>query len=156
MITIQVKKLHPDAKIPTRMKEGDIGYDLYGMHINDIKRGVVYIGTGIAISPSDGYYVEIHARSSLHKDGWMLANSVGIIDQGYTGELILALVPIESFRNKVREQICYEEMISSLRDSLPCRLAQLLIRKKEDAEFVIVDELKSTQRGNGGLGSTGK
>lgn len=155
MATIQVKKLDPNAKLPTRMKEGDIGYDVCGMRIIKVENHTVYVGTGIAISPSDNYYVDIHARSSLHKDGWMLANSVGIIDKGYTGELIIALVPI-NLRQTSIGSCDIDAAAKLLEKSLPSRIAQLVVRKREDATFVVVDELKPTQRGDGGLGSTGR
>ena len=77
--------------IPTKAYYNDIGYDLTVIDVyKQISDNVTIYETGIAVSPPDGYYLEIASRSSLSKSGYMLANSIGIIDPSYTGTLKIA------------------------------------------------------------------
>jgi dUTP pyrophosphatase len=131
----------PRAKIPTRATPRDIGLDLVAIDIaKTLPNGVVLFDTGLAVSPPDGYYLEILPRSSISKTGWMLANSVGTIDPEYTGNLMIALVRV----------------VPSAPDLVPpfC-CCQLVLRKAEYAGVRVVDSLASTVRGDGGFGSTG-
>ena len=79
------------AFFPTKAHPSDIGYDLTAIDIfKKISNRTTLFETGIAVSPPQGYYLEIIPRSSLSKTGYMLANSVGIIDPDYTGTLKIA------------------------------------------------------------------
>lgn len=135
---LKFKRLSPDAKIPSYATSMDVGLDVHLTHLIKVENGVHYFGTGLAVEPSDGYYVEIHPRSSLPKRGWMLANSTGIIDPGYRGELIVALVPVGD----------------PVHVELPARYVQLVTRKIYRPHIHVVDELSDTDRGDGGFGST--
>ena len=141
MVKCLVAKTRPDAIIPFKTNDTDVGYDLT---IIDIKKEIhetcTLYTTGIVIKPRVGYYTEIVPRSSIIKSGYMLANSVGVIDNTYTGELMIALIKVNPDAKPIE---------------LPFRGFQLIFRKQEEAEFELVDDVVETIRGNGGFGSTG-
>ena len=147
---ILVKKMVPEAVMPTKAQPSDIGYDLTIISRETILTGtwhgrvmdpeVLLFDTGICVEPDNGYYVEVVPRSSLSKTGYIMANSVGIIDPTYRGTIKVALIKIDKFAPDV---------------PLPYRGFQLVVRKAESADFVCTDsELSSTVRGSGGFGST--
>ncbi len=137
---IKFKKLRPDAILPSYATSMDVGLDVHLTHKIKEENGVHYYGTGLAVKAPDGFYMEIHPRSSLPSRGWMLANSTGIIDPGYRGELIVALVPIG-------EPSFIE---------FPARYVQLILRQAYQGQVMFVDELDTTDRGVQGFGSTDK
>jgi dUTP pyrophosphatase len=99
------------------------------------------IGTGIAVEIPEGYFGAIFARSGLAtKRGLRPANCVGVVDADYRGELIVALHNDTEFPQEVSEGE---------------RIAQLVIIPHLSVRFVEVDDLSSTERGEGGFGSTG-
>jgi dUTP pyrophosphatase len=143
MEKIKVKKLNNDAKIPFRATAGSAGADLCACLDADAvlapgERRL--IPTGIAVEIPEGYGGFMFARSSLGKQGVGLANSVGVIDSDYRGELGMLLVNHNSEPFTVKHGD---------------RIAQLVIMPVSPAEFVHDDELCVTERGAGGFGSTG-
>ena len=99
------------------------------------------IGTGIAVEIPEGYFGAIFARSGLAtKRGLRPANCVGVVDADYRGELIVALHNDTDLVQEVAEGE---------------RVAQLAIIPYLPVNFVEVDDLSSTDRGEGGFGSTG-
>lgn len=138
---ITVVMRHPDAVKPLKVRESDVGFDITVIGLHKIVGDVYFYSTGISVKPPIGYYCEIVPRSSVSKTGFMLANSVGIIDPTYTGELFIAL-------RKVDPKLPDLE--------LPCRIGQLIPTKAYYPELVFVDSLSETNRGSGGFGSTGK
>lgn len=141
---LRFKKCDPDAVIPTKAHPSDTGYDLtlIGMS-KDMSRGgqtIIMFDTGIAVCPPDGYYTEVVPRSSLSKTGFMLANSVGIIDASYRGSIKVVLTGDDSLHSL----------------QLPFKGFQLILRKLEEVEAIEVDDLDETTRGTGGFGSTDK
>ena len=138
---IKVVKNDINAVIPSRANISDIGLDLVAISIYKIlDNGVILYNTGISVTAPEGFYLEILPRSSLSKTGWMLANSVGVIDPSYTGNLLIALA--KGSNNP--EQI-----------SLPFCKCQLVLRRALYAEVEEVSSLSETERGTGGFGSTG-
>jgi dUTP pyrophosphatase len=138
---IKVLKLESAAVLPSRAHASDIGYDLTAININKrLENGVILYGTGLSVSPPDGWYTEIVPRSSLSKTGHIIANSVGVIDPHYTGELLIAVIKID---------------VNSPPLELPFCKFQLIIRKSETVEIEEVQSLSDTDRGSGGFGSTG-
>ena len=98
--------------------------------------------TGIALAIPEGYGGFVQPRSGLaFKHGIMLTNSPGLIDAGYRGEVRCSLYNsgAEPFTVAVGE-----------------RIAQLVIQQVEEPEFLAVDELGDTSRGQGGFGSSGR
>jgi dUTP pyrophosphatase len=112
---LRVQKLVPEAVIPTRAHPLDSGFDVSIVRIVNpsFGPGVVLFGTGLVIRPPDGYYVDLVVRSSFCKLGWGMANSVGIIDAQYRGELCLPLYKLSPAAGDLQ---------------LPARIAQLVLR----------------------------
>ena len=127
--------------------------DLTCTRVTKVQDDVVYLGTGWSICPPSGYYVEIHPRSSIAKKGWMLANSTGIIDPDYTGELIIALTPTIRFIMQG-----YKDVRVYLEDTirLPEALVQVCLRPYIPIEVSDVPFLMPTTRGSGAYGSSNK
>lgn len=137
---IKVYKDDINAVLPSKSRQSDVGYDLTvikeSKKLND---NTVLYDTGIKLDIPNGYYVEIVPRSSISKSGYMLANSIGIIDQSYRGNLYIALT-------KTSDDAKIE---------LPCRCCQMIVKKQIYAKIVESDkDFISTNRGSGGFGST--
>lgn len=142
---INIKKLNPSAKIPTRGSEYAAGYDLYACieseSITIQPHTTVKVGTGLSIAVPNGYFGAIFARSGLAaKEGLRPANCVGVADADYRGEYIVALHNDTDQEKTIKHND---------------RIAQLVIIPFLDAQFVETDELDETARAQGGFGSTG-
>ena len=141
---MKIKKLKPNAILPTLGTEGAAAYDLYAC-IEDpvtIEPGkAVMIGTGLAIQPNEGMAALILARSGMAtKRGLRPTQGVGLCDIDYTGEYICAM------RNDSDEtQVIYPND----------RIAQLMFVHYYTDAWEVVDELDETKRGDKGFGSTG-
>lgn len=160
--TIEFYKLKPDAILPSRGTEGSVGYDLTAIRVVKIENGTIYLGTGLAVIPPKGYHTEMVPRSSISKFtfranadtyGLVMANSVGIIDQDYRGELIFAFRPVREESVFLGDGAFVNQLLAEL---LPLRIGQLIVRKSELPEVKEVFSLDETERGDGGFGSTGK
>ena len=154
---IRVKKLHEDAVLPKRANMSDAGYDIVAIDDGTVDdAGFVQYRTGISICPDAGYHVEIFPRSSISKYNLSLANSIGLVDNGYRGEILVRFKPTMAI---VKNAISVDPYIIYPRETKIYKkgdkIAQLVVRKTEDAEFMIVDELDASDRGGGGFGSTG-
>ena len=141
---IQVKKLRPDAKLPTRGSAAAAGYDLYACVDGPVTIAPgtnEKIGTGLALAVPEGWFGAIFARSGLaSKQGLRPANCVGVCDSDYRGEYI---IPVFNDSDTPR--------VIAPGD----RIAQLIVMPFAAAEFDVVDELADTLRGADGFGSTG-
>lgn len=142
---LNIKKINPNAMVPTRATAGSAGYDLYACIENEVgikPSEIVKIPTGISIGLQDKNLVAlIYARSGLAiKSGINLPNSVGVIDSDYRGELIVGLM------NNTDKTYIIKPFD---------RIAQMLISPVVLPELVLVDELDETTRADGGFGSTG-
>ena len=144
MIKVKFKKLREGACTPSRGSIQAAGYDLYACIDNTVEvapHSTVKIGTGLAITPPDGYFGAIFARSGLAtKQGLRPANCVGVCDEDYTGEYI---VPLHNDTDEVR----YVDNGD--------RVAQLVFLPYIDVTWDEMDDLEETDRGAGGFGSTG-
>lgn len=145
MNAICVKKLSPNAKLPTYGSLEAAGADLYACidEAVTIQPGeTVMIPTGIALEVPKGCAGLIYARSSMGvKRGLAPANKVGVIDSDYRGEIRVVLL---NHGKTVQVVEPFE------------RVAQLLITPVLTPEYIEVEELTDTDRGSGGFGSTGK
>lgn len=146
---IKVKKLDENAVLPQKANDKDAGYDLVAISDPEIKYNgdeILYIQyrTGIAIEPPEGYHTEIYPRSSISKYNLQLCNSLGLIDEPYRGEIILRFNLINS------------KLIGSKIYRKGDKIGQLVIKKTISMDFVEVEELEETDRGEGGFGSSGK
>ena len=142
---VKIKKLKDNAIIPKKGTDAAAGYDAYAAldHPVEIQpHETVKIGTGIAVSMNDLYWMAIFARSGLAtKEGLRPANCVGVVDPDYRGEIIVA---VHNDSNHARIIEPGE------------RIAQLVILPCLNWDIYEVDELDGTDRGHGGFGSTGK
>ncbi len=152
---VKIKKLKPNAVIPTYAKEGDAGMDLVATEIiKDTPEQITY-GTGLAMEIRDGFVGLVFPRSSIRKTGLQLSNSVGVIDSGYRGE-------IQATFNKIfGGEGMYDEMkVKEIQPNdyykVGDRIAQIIILPYPQIEFEEVKELSDSERGEGGFGSTGK
>lgn len=142
---INIKKIDANAITPTRGSEYAAGYDLYA-HIDteyvEILPGETKkIGSGICAEIPEGYFGAIFARSGMAtKYGLRPSNCVGVIDSDYRGEII---IPLHNDSKHIRA-VCNGD-----------RVAQLVIMPFKQAEFIEVNDLDNTYRGNCGFGSTG-
>ena len=136
---VKVKKLHPDAVIPKYAKPGDAGLDLTAVSEtwNETNTMVTY-DTGLSIEIPEGYVGLLFPRSSISKTTLALTNSVGVIDSGYRGPIMLKF-------NFYKEGMVYD---------VGDRVGQLIIMPYPQIELEEADELSSTERGEGGFGST--
>lgn len=142
---VNIKLLNDGAKVPKRGSRFAAGYDLYAdlgepltipPHVNRM------INTGIAIDLPRGYFGGIFARSGLAaRNGLRPGNCVAVIDEDYTGEIMVCL---------------YNDSNESQVVKPGERIAQLVVMPFLPLSFEIVDELSETERGAGGFGSTGK
>ena len=144
MIKVPIKRLDADLPLPKYAQPGDAGCDLLAAEqaVLEPGGGRELISTGIAIALPEGYAAFIQPRSGLAlKHGVTCLNTPGLIDSGYRGELKVLLVNTDP---KVPFEVNRGE-----------RIAQLVIQKVEQAEFVATEDLSQTERGDGGFGSTG-
>jgi dUTP pyrophosphatase len=140
-VELKIKKLHPKAVIPCYAKAGDAGMDLVAISEEWNKDNtMVTYDTGLSLEIPEGYVGLLFPRSSVSKTTLNLANSVGVIDSGYRGSLMLKFRYLE------------EGDVYDVGD----RVAQLVIMKLPFVEITEVAELSSSERGEGGFGSTGK
>jgi deoxyuridine 5'-triphosphate nucleotidohydrolase len=138
-----VSKVYLDdsAIFPTKAHGSDVGYDLTIIKkVKDLTGNTGLFDTGIKVTPPNGFYTEIVPRSSLSKSGYILANSVGIIDPGYNGNLLIALTKID--------QSC-EDLV------LPFKCCQLIFKfQYHNIKLEKCIELSDTTRNDGGFGSS--
>ena len=139
-LRVKIQKLHKDAVIPKYAQKGDAGLDLTITEMEYIDQTHIRYKFGIAVKIPDGYVGLIFPRSSIYKQGQLLSNSVGVIDSGYTGELMAVMLG----NNR---DIAYK---------VGARAVQLLIIPYPQIDFELVDKLPNTERGSGGYGSSGK
>lgn len=142
---VNIKKLSDNAIMPTYGTEFAAGADLYACldEAVTINPGETFFAkTGIAMEIPDGLVGLVYARSGLAcKKGLAPANKVGVIDSDYRGEIIVAL------HNHSKEPVTVETGE---------RIAQIVLAPYITANFIEVDELADTVRGEGGFGSTGR
>ena len=152
---VKVKKLHPDAVIPSYAKPGDAGMDLVAVSRNIDEYGNLVYGTGLAFEIPEGYVGLVFPRSSISKKGLQLTNSVGVIDSGYRGEVTAKFKgSFTAFRKDLNGEGAYALCKGNIYD-VGERIAQMIIIPYPQIEFEEVDELSETERGCGSYGSTG-
>ncbi len=145
MQTLKIIKKDDRAVIHQKVYPTDVGINL--TCITECKRfsdNIIMYDTGICVSPPHGYYVEIIPRSSLASSGYVLANSIGIIDPTYTGTLKIVLVKVDTTS---AERIPL---------TLPFTKCQMVMRRLVDFQLEVVSSLENTERSDGGFGSTDK
>lgn len=143
-IPVDIKILSDKAKVPTRGSYAAAGWDLYAAIDENIRLEPgesVKINTDIAIEIPEGFFGAIYPRSGLAiKQGLRLCNCTAVIDADYRGNIIVALYNDSQDTRVIEPQE---------------RIAQLVIQPYLPIQWRVVDELSETERGDGGLGSTG-
>lgn len=137
------KRLHPDAVLPSRSHPGDAGVDLVSVEDAEVGAGErAMLPTGVAVAIPEGFCGLVLPRSGLaSREGLTLANAPGLIDSGYRGEIVCAVVNLDRER--------------PVRVARGDRIAQLVIAPVPEAAPVWADELPPSARGEGGFGSSG-
>lgn len=148
---VKIKKLHEDAVIPSKTYANDFCYDCVAVSEEEIAPNVWKYGLGLAMqmerdSPNEScedvcFAIDARPRSSVWKTGMVLSNCVGTIDEGYTGEI---------------SAVFYHVMPNMPRYKVGDRIVQIKWNSTLPMDFVEVDDLSSTDRGQGGYGSTGR
>ncbi|MGY5865098.1 MAG: dUTP diphosphatase [Candidatus Thorarchaeota archaeon] len=141
-VKVRVKRLSPDARIPKAAKAGDVAFDLYSTIDYELRPGERFaIPTGIAVEIPPGFEGQVRPRSGLAlKEGVTVLNAPGTVDSGYRGEVKTIMINHNEESFKITKGM---------------RISQLAIRPVPEVEFIEVDELSDTDRGEGGFGSTG-
>ena len=143
--TLKIKLLSNTSHIPTRGSDGAAGYHLWSNNEASIcikPHETVKIGTGVAVQIPHGYFGAIFARSGLATKRLLRpGNCVGVVDEDYTGEVIVA----------VHNDSDEPQVVNPFE-----RIAQLVILPYYAPDIEIVDDLDETERGAGGFGSTGE
>jgi dUTP pyrophosphatase len=142
VIDVAVRRLRDDAVLPRSAYPGDAGLDLWAAESVSLAPGErAVVPTGIAVEIPDGYAGFVQPRSGLAADhGITIVNAPGLIDSGYRGEIRVVLHntdPRESF----------------VADA-GTRIAQLVVAPVAAVRLVEVDELATSDRGDGGFGSS--
>lgn len=137
---LEIKKLNPEAKLPTRSYPTDAGLDLYSVEAAEINPGEGYcFSTGVAANIPENTYLHIHTRSSISKKGLIVVG--GVCDSSYKGELSVMLRNISNTIIKVEK---FD------------RIAQAVLYPIFLPEVIEVDDIGTSTRGTGGYGSTGR
>jgi dUTP pyrophosphatase len=146
---VKIKKLNEFAEIPKYSKPGDAGMDLTCTDVSLDSSGNYVYKTGLSVEIPEGFMGLIFPRSSNANKSLMLTNSVGVIDSGYRGEIMLKYKPDYQYflqSDEVKNQKIY--LVGD-------RVGQLIIVPFPEVEWKVVDELSDSERGEGGYGSTG-
>ena len=135
---IRIKKITENAVIPTYSKNGDAGMDLTITSVEILDSDHVKYNFGIALEIPFGYLGLIFPRSSCYKQRQIMSNCVGVVDSGYRGEISAIMIGTSLQSYKIGD-----------------RCAQLIIMPFPKVTFKQVKDLKDSERGTGGYGSTG-
>ena len=142
---ILAKVLHPDAVLPAYANVGDAGCDLVAVETCTLSAGGgrATVPTGLSVAIPAGHGGFVLPRSGLAaRHGVTCANAPGLIDPGYRGEVMVALVNLDPERDYVVHA--------------GDRIAQLVVLPVDAVRFRVVDELPPAERGEGGFGSSGR
>lgn len=143
-LELAITRLDKDLPLPSYAHPGDAGLDLYAAHDTSLVPGQrALICTGIAVAIPEGYAGFVQPRSGLAiRSGLSFANSPGLIDSHYRGEIKVIAVNLDP-----------STTIELRRGD---RVAQLVVQRVERVSLIEVDMLDGTSRGEGGFGSTGQ
>lgn len=155
MINLKIKKVHPDAIVPSYATSGAACFDLHAIWPSTAMRQPLFPGetmtirTGLAFEIPEGYVMLIFSRSGHgFKNDVRLANCVGVIDSDYRGEVLV----------KLRSD---DELLPATPDGSVLsigpgdRVAQAMLVPVPRVVFEVAQKLDETERGSGGFGSTG-
>ena len=141
MQKVKMVKDCPLIPTPSKGTSESACYDVVATSVENLGDGRIVYGTGLHLSPTAMTQIDLRARSSIHKTGLILANGIGTGDEDYTGEYKVV------FYHVIKELEPYK---------IGDKILQIQVVDRSDIEFVEVDSLEETERGDGGFGSTGK
>lgn len=156
MLRFQYARTDPLAAHPYKARASDAGYDLQLVKRLKVENGVHFYDTCVKVQPPYGYYFEVVGRSSISKTGWMVANNVGVIDAGYLGSIIVALVRSRPDAPEIASVDTEGYLVNAEGKRAPVRLVQMLPRRLVIMRPTEVTEAqlgRSTRADTGGLGS---
>ena len=142
-VPVPLRRLDPDLPVPSYAHAGDAGADLHAATDVTLAPGERFlVPTGVALALPEGYVGLVHPRSGLAaRHGVTVVNAPGTVDAGYRGEVLVNLVNLDP-----------REPFTVRRGD---RIAQLVVQQVARAEFIEVDSLEDTSRGDTGHGSSG-
>jgi dUTP diphosphatase len=142
VIELPIRRVRPDAVLPSRAYAGDAGIDLAACERVELGPGErALVATGLAVAIPEGYAGYVQPRSGLaSQHGISIVNTPGLVDSGYRGELLVNLLNTDA-----REPFVVERGM---------RIAQLVVLEIPEVELVEVDELPESERGVRGFGSS--
>ena len=158
---VRFKKLSDNAVMPKKAHPTDAGFDLVATSREIDEYGNIVYGTGLAVEIPDGYVGLAFPRSSVSKYDLVMANCTGVIDAPFRGEMKFKFkmaieagkLAIEGAGEHIFAQTTYpKNRVYNIGD----RIAQLVILPIPAIEFEEAEELSSSDRGEGGYGSTGR
>jgi dUTP pyrophosphatase len=141
-LKVKFKKLYADTKLPVKGSLDAACFDVYAHSAERDYEGLLTYKLGFSTEIPEGWMAVIVPRSNLSKQKWMLGNSLGIIDSDYRGEWMIKMRAIGHVYGPAPYKVGE-------------RVAQVYFQKVVDVEFEEVEELSTTERGEGGFGSTG-
>tara|TARA_B100000497_G_C7689441_1_gene418699 strand:- start:95 stop:553 length:459 start_codon:yes stop_codon:yes gene_type:complete len=145
-------KIIPGGQLPVKQDPRDACHDMYARQITEIQPGLVEVRLGVAIQPPGGYRIAIYPRSSISRSGWQLANSVGIVDNNYRGEILAVFSAKPMALDECGlDTFLYPDFPYQVQD----RVCQMELVTYGSTDWEVVDQLDDTRRGEGGFGSTG-
>jgi dUTP pyrophosphatase len=139
---LKIKKLIPEAVIPQYAKNGDACFDIVATSISFANPYYIEYGTGLAMEVPEGFVGTLFPRSSISNTDLTLANSTGILDSGYRGEI--------KFRFRTSSRSFGKHY------AVGDRIGQMMLVEIPKIKFKEVTELSTTERGEGGYGSSGR
>lgn len=139
---VKFKKLHKDAVSPKFAHKTDAGADLTATSVDFSREGQVVYGTGLCVEIPEGMVGLLFPRSSVRNMNLTMSNSVGVIDSGYLGEIMVTF----NFISRTPDNAIY---------NIGDRIGQLVIVPVPFVQYIEVEELSETERNTGGHGSTG-
>jgi dUTP pyrophosphatase len=144
VIELPVARLRENAVLPSRAYAGDAGLDLSACERIELAPGErAIVGTGLAVAIPEGYAGFVLPRSGLAaRHGLTKVNAPGLVDSGYRGEIKVILLNTDRHEPFVVEP--------------GMRIAQLVVLEVPEVQPVEVTELPESERGPGGLGSSGR
>jgi dUTP pyrophosphatase len=142
VIAVQLRRLHPAAVVPERAYTGDAGLDLSACERVELRPGErAVVPTGLAVAIPEGYAGFVQPRSGLAaRHGITIANTPGLVDSGYRGELRVILLNTDAHEPFVVEP--------------GMRIAQLVVLPVPEVIVELVDDLPESDRGVRGFGSS--
>lgn len=174
--TIKIKRLHPDAVLPKKAHEGDAGFDLVAVEDVIIEPGeTALVPTGIAVELPEGFELQVRPRSGITLKT-KLRVQLGTVDSNYRGEIgviVDNMCGFDPFTNDTLGLIGGNYLVGGIKGEeidgkyynyipdVPYlirkgdRIAQAIIQRLPSVEFVEVEELGESSRGEGGFGSSG-